>query len=59
VVAAAGDDVDPRLRLAPSRPRHLVNEPLLDEDPHAAQPVYEVGEAAQVDERVVVDANAE
>ena len=59
VVAAAGLDVDPRLRLAPCRPRHLVDEPLLDEDPDTAEPVDEIGEAAQVDERVVVDPDAE
>ena len=58
-VGAAGNDVDARLPLAPGRPRDLVDEPLLDVDLDAAERVDEVGEAEQVDERVVVDAEAE
>ena len=58
-VRAAGDDVDRRLRLAPRRARHLVAEPLLDEDLDPAERVDEVGEADEVHERVVVDADPE
>jgi hypothetical protein len=52
-------DVDPRLRLAPRGPRHLVVQPLLDEDLDPAERVDEVGEADEVDERVVVDPDRE
>src|SRR5207342_1644142 len=52
-------DVDPRLRLAPRRPRHLVVQPLLDEDLDPAERVDEVCEADEVDERVVVDPDRE
>ena len=58
-VLLAGLDVDPRLRLAPGGPRHLVVQPLLDEDLDAAERVDEVGEADEVDEGVVVDADPE
>ena len=58
-VGAAGNDVDSRLALAPGGPRDLVDEPFLHVDLDAAERVDEVGEAEQVDERVVVDPKPE
>src|SRR5918995_1200670 len=58
-VRPAGHHVDLRLRLAPGRPCHLVAESLLGDDLDAAERVDEVGEAEEVDEGVVVDADAE
>ena len=48
-----------RLGLAPGRPRDRVDEPLPHPNPDAAERVDEVGEATQVDERVVVDPDPE
>ncbi len=58
-VRLAGPDVDRRLRLAPRRPRHLVDQPFLHRDLDASERVDEVGEADQVDHRVVVDPDPE